>query len=89
MKSYEAACTIQASPQQVWTVLTDASKYPDWDSGIERVKGNIALNQKISVVSKISPGSAFPVLVKEFIPAQLMVWTGGMPFGLSQRCAHI
>jgi hypothetical protein len=82
MKSYEASSTIQASPGAVWSVLTDGAKYCDWDSGVERVKGQIALGQTISVYSKISPGRAFPVKVVEFIPGQLMVWAGGMPFGL-------
>jgi hypothetical protein len=82
MKSYEASSTIQKNPEAVWSVLTDGSKYGDWDSGIERVKGTIALGETITVYSKIAAGRAFPLKVKEFIPGQIMVWTGGMPFGL-------
>jgi len=82
MKSYEASSTIQASPDAVWSILTDGAKYGDWDSGVERVKGQIALGQTISVFAKISPGRAFPVKVMDFIPGQIMVWAGGMPFGL-------
>ncbi len=82
MKSYEASSLIQASPDAIWSILTDGSKYGDWDSGVERVKGKIAKGEKITVVSKISPGQAFPLTVAEFIAPQLMVWSGGMPFGL-------
>jgi hypothetical protein len=82
MKSYEAESIIEASPETIWAILTDASKYKDWDSGVERVEGNIAPGETISVYSKISPGRAFPVKVMEFAPGQKMVWSGGMPMGL-------
>jgi hypothetical protein len=82
MKSYEASSTIQATPEAVWAILTDGPNYSQWDSGVERVKGTIARGEKITVVSKAAPGQAFPLTVSEFVPAQLMVWSGGMPFGL-------
>jgi hypothetical protein len=82
MKSYEAESIIEASPDTIWAILTDASKYTAWDSGIERVEGNISDGGTISVYSKISPGRAFPLKVIEFIPGQKMVWSGGMPLGL-------
>jgi hypothetical protein len=82
MKSYEAASTINASPQAIWTILTDGAKYSSWDSGVERVEGPIAQGETIKIFSQVSPGRAFPVKVMEFIPGQLMVWSGGMPFGL-------
>jgi hypothetical protein len=82
MKSYEAESVIEASPETIWAILTDASIYGDWDSGIERVEGNIVSGGTISVYSKISPGRAFPLKVIEFIPGQKMVWSGGMPLGL-------
>ncbi|HEY0492917.1 MAG TPA: SRPBCC domain-containing protein [Candidatus Dormibacteraeota bacterium] len=82
MKSYEASSTINASPQSVWAVLTNAEGYTGWDSGVERVTGRIAPGEKITVVSKANPGRAFPVKVAEFVPGQRMVWSGGMPLGL-------
>jgi hypothetical protein len=82
MKSYEAESLVDASPETIWAILTEASKYANWDSGVERVEGNIASGETISVYSKISPGRAFPVKVIEFLPGQKMVWSGGMPMGL-------
>ena len=73
---------IEASPEAVWAILPDASGYATWDSGIERVDGEIALGEKISVFSKVSPGRAFPVTVTELRPCDLMIWSGGMPLGL-------
>jgi hypothetical protein len=82
MKSYEAAATIEAEPETVWAILTDAPAYSEWDSGVERVEGRIAPGEKIKVVSEANPGRAFPVTVTAFEPARAMTWSGGMPLGL-------
>lgn len=82
MKFYEASSTINASPQTIWAILTDASGYTSWDSGVERVTGRIAPGESITVVSKANPGRSFPVKVAEFRPGERMVWSGGMPLGL-------
>jgi hypothetical protein len=82
MKSYGTTSTIQASPDAIWAILTDAPRYTEWDSGIERVEGRIAPGETIKVFSKVSPGRAFPATVTEFSPGQKMVWSGGMPLGL-------
>jgi hypothetical protein len=82
MKAYDATATIQADPTRVMGVLTDAPRYPEWNSTVERVDGQIAQGETITVHAKISPGRAFPVKVAELIPGQKMVWSGGMPLGL-------
>jgi hypothetical protein len=82
MKSYESRATIDAAPDAVWSVLTDAAAYPTWDSGVERVEGTIAKDARIKVFSHVSPGRAFPVRVSELETGRRMTWTGGMPLGL-------
>ncbi len=82
MKAYEASATIEATPEVIWGVLTDAPGYSQWDSGVERVEGRIAPEEKIKVISEANRGRAFPVKVTEFTPARKMAWTGGMPLGL-------
>jgi hypothetical protein len=82
MKSYDAATTVAASPERIWSILTDGAGYTAWDSGVERVTGRIAPGEKISVVSEANPGRSFPVRVTEFVPNQRMTWKGGMPLGL-------
>ena len=82
MKGYDSSSTIEASPDSIWAILTDGPGYPEWDSGIDRVEGRIAPDEKISVFSKVSPRRAFPVRVSEFAPARKLVWSGGMPLGL-------
>lgn len=82
MKAYEAASTIQADPETIWAILVDAPNYSEWDSGVQRVEGRIALGEKIKVVSEANPGRAFPVTVTELKPGREMTWVGGMPLGL-------
>jgi hypothetical protein len=82
MKSYEASSVISASPDAVWRVLTDGARYPEWDSGVQRIEGRIAPGERIKVHAAVNPGRAFPVKVSEFVPNQRMRWTGGMPLRL-------
>ena len=82
MKHYETTARIDAAPEAVWAVLTDAPAYSQWDSGVVRVEGQIAPGEKIKVVSEANPKRAFPVKVTEFEPARKMTWSGGMPLGL-------
>ena len=82
MKAYDVSATIEATPDAIWAILTDAAGYPRWDSGVVRVGGRIATGEQITVVSSANPGRTFPVRVTEFTPGRRMVWSGGMPLGL-------
>ncbi len=82
MKEYRASTTIKATPEKIWAILTDAAKYPEWDPMAERIDGRIALGEKVTAYTKLSPGRGFPAKVTEFIPGRKMIWSGGMPLGL-------
>jgi hypothetical protein len=82
MKSYEASSVIKASPDRIWSLLTDASGYTSWNTSVDRIEGRIAPGETIKVFVKVNPGRAFPVKVTEFQPGKKMVWSGGMPLGL-------
>ena len=82
MKEYRVTNTIQATPDAIWAILTDASGYTDWDPNIINLEGTIALGERIKVYTKLSPDRTFPVKVTEFIPGEKMVWASGMPLGL-------
>ncbi|HEY0829748.1 MAG TPA: SRPBCC domain-containing protein [Candidatus Dormibacteraeota bacterium] len=82
MKYFDASSTIKASPEKVWAVLTDGDRFPQWDSGIERVEGRIAPGSTIKLYVNVNPGRAFPLKVTEFAAPRRMVFTGGMPLGL-------
>lgn len=74
---YGVGITINASPQTIWSVLTNAPAYPQWNSTIDSIKGTIALGQKIKLHAKISPKRAFSLKVNEFEPGKKMVWSDG------------
>jgi uncharacterized protein YndB with AHSA1/START domain len=81
MRKYSASTTIQAPPEAVWQILTDAAGYPSWDKTMERIEGRLALGQTVKFYTKLSP-RAFPVRVTAFEPGRKLVLTGGMPLGL-------
>lgn len=58
----------------------DTARWPDLDSSILRVEGTPALGGLVTVHARV--GRAFPLEVVEFVPAQRMVLSGGMPLGL-------
>ena len=82
MTSYSATRTIKATPERVWGLLTDAAAYPDWNSTIISLEGDIALGEKIKLVSTVNPKRAFKLSVTELDQPRKMVWADGMPFGL-------
>jgi hypothetical protein len=82
MKRFATAITIGAPAESIWSILTDASGYPIWNSTVEKITGRIAPGEKVTVHAKVTPGRAFPLTVTAFEPARRMVWTGGMPLGL-------
>lgn len=82
MRSYEATSAIQAAPERVWSILTDAGAWPAWDSGVTKVDGRVALGEKLTVAVEANPGRAFPVKVVELSAPTRMVFLGGMPAGL-------
>lgn len=82
MKSFASSTTIQAAPEAIWRILTDAAGYPSWNTTVSRVDGLIALGERITVHAKVAPGRAFPVKVVALDAPRRMVWSGGMPLGL-------
>ncbi|MDQ5822948.1 MAG: SRPBCC domain-containing protein [Chloroflexota bacterium] len=82
MKAYSATGTIQATPETIWSILTDAAAYPQWEPGVDRIEGRIAQGETVTAYTKQNPKRAFPAKVTEFVPGRKMVWSGGMPLGL-------
>lgn len=82
MKTFSAVNLIQAAPEAIWQILTDAPGYPGWNTTVAKVEGRIALGEKITVQVKLAPGRAFPVKVVVFDAPRRMVWRSRMPLGL-------
>ena len=82
MKSFRASTTIHASADAVWQILIDTDHYPEWDPGMLRIEGTMALGEQVKFFTKFSPDRAFPVKITTFEPSKKMVLTGGLPLGL-------
>lgn len=82
MESFAVSTIIRATPEAVWAILTDGTKWTTWNTTVEKVEGSITPGGRLKVYTKLSRGRAFPVHVSEFAPPRQMVWTGGMPLGL-------
>ena len=79
---YAVTRTINASPDRVWSVLTDGDTFADWNDSIVSFEGPIELGKKVKLVSVVNPKRAFSLLVSAFEPPGRMVWEDGMPLGL-------
>jgi uncharacterized protein YndB with AHSA1/START domain len=69
--------TIRASPETIWSLLTDTARMSAWNSTILSVEGRIALNETIHLKSVLSPDRIFHLKVSEFVPSQRLVWQDG------------
>ena len=70
MRSYEASTRIQASPDAVWQRLVAVDSWRDWDSGVDRVEGRVALGERLTVYATMIRTRPFTVTVTEIRPAR-------------------
>jgi hypothetical protein len=82
VRGFETSTTIGAPSERVWDALADTSSWPDWDSGVVRVEGDLERGNRIKGVSELNPKRAYPVTVPELESGHGMTWRGGMPLGL-------
>ena len=83
MRSYEAATRIDAAPDEVWPHLVDVGSWRDWNSGVDRVEGRVALGEQLTLYATMIRSRPFRVTVTELRPGEAMRWRGGLPFGLA------
>ena len=79
---------IRATCETIWSLLTDAERYPHWNSTVVSIRGQIASGQSIGLESNLSPGKTFRLKVKTFEPPRRMVW-GSMMGSRSFRVESI
>ena len=68
---------IQAKPEKIWGLLTNAASFPKWNSTVQSIEGTIALGEKIKLKVPIAPERTFKLKVSAFEPAKRMVWQDG------------
>ena len=65
---------IQADRQIVWTLLTNLSDFPRWNSTVISLEGEIKAGEKIKLKSTLDENRTFTLTVKEIEPEKRMVW---------------
>lgn len=78
MRHVQSEITIDATPEQVWAVLTDFAAYPDWNPFISRISGSLEVGRKLTV--RMQPpggrGMTFKPTVQAAEPGQHLGWLG-------------
>ncbi|MCE5265389.1 MAG: SRPBCC domain-containing protein [Deltaproteobacteria bacterium] len=74
----ESEIDIAATPERVWSILTDFSAYPGWNPFIRSIRGTPDLGT--SLVVRIQPsgtkGMTFRPIVQAAVPGQELRWLG-------------
>jgi hypothetical protein len=91
VRSFEAVTRIEAGPDEVWRALVDVGRWRDWDSGVDRVEGTVALGERLTIYATMIRSRPFSVTVTEIRPREAMRWRGGLPFGAAviERTYHL
>jgi hypothetical protein len=76
--SCSISTTIQASPDRVWALLTDAAGFPGWNSTVTSIEGQIAEGQALKLKVPSAPGRVFKPKVSNVEPGRSMIWSDGM-----------
>ena len=70
--------TIQASPEKIWALLTDAAGFPRWNSTVTSIEGEIAEGQILKLRVPTAQGRVFKPRVSRVERARSMIWSDGM-----------
>jgi uncharacterized protein YndB with AHSA1/START domain len=83
MTEYSTMVVIDAPPERVWEILTDANGYADWNPEIIGVEGRMALGERIVARVRLGDGALRRVQLRvtRFEPPSRMEWVGGIPLG--------
>jgi uncharacterized protein YndB with AHSA1/START domain len=68
---------IKADTAIIWSLLTNASDFPRWNSTIISIEGDIKKGEKIKLKSILDPKRVFKLKIKEFEPCNKLAWGDG------------
>lgn len=77
-KEIETEITINASRKKVWEVLTNHSEYPEWNSFIKKIEGDLNAGERLKVIiqPKESSNMTFKPIVLEYKDQKMLKWKG-------------
>ena len=69
---------IMATPATIWSLLTNAEQFPQWNSTVISIEGSIEEGNKIKLKSTLDPSRTFKLKVKEMLKEEKMIWGDAM-----------
>ncbi len=69
---------IQASPERIWALLTDAAGFPHWNSTVTSIEGQIAEGQRLKLKVPAAGERVFKPKVSNVEAGRSMIWSDGM-----------
>lgn len=90
-KSVHQEIIINASPEEVWDVLTDTENYKDWNPVMELIEGSLEEGSlvKYRFTQDEQNVMEIPSSVKKVVPNELLNQGGGMPVFLTFNHKYI
>ncbi|MEI8257198.1 MAG: SRPBCC domain-containing protein [Deltaproteobacteria bacterium] len=70
-------CSIQASVDRVWSLLTDVPGISRWNSTVTSIAGSIAVGTRLAIKVTAAPDRVFKPTVTGLDPGRSMVWSDG------------
>ena len=81
---------IQASPEEVWKVLTDLGKHAEWNPLICHAEGKVEVGQKVKVLARTaSRDMSFNCLVVKVEPNRAFQWVWHVVLPFLLKGEHI
>ena len=83
MKENRNEIEIQATPEQVWEVLTDLDKYAEWNPLLYNAEGKVAVGEKVNLSARTASNDMnFLCSVTKVDPNRQFSWKFhvGLPF---------
>ncbi len=74
---YAISADVRATPGMIWATLTDAGRFPTWNSTVTSIEGPIKLGTRLRIRVPIAPERVFSPTVVGFDPEKRMVWRDG------------
>jgi uncharacterized protein YndB with AHSA1/START domain len=68
---------IATNPDAVWALLTDAARFPEWNSTVTSLEGSIERGERLALKVPLAPKRTFRPKVVELVANERMVWAEG------------
>ena len=82
MKSFVATTKIARPPEAIWAVLTDATSYSDWATGVHRLEGQIENGAVLKLFTVSKPERPMTLKVSYLESPKTFTLSGGLPLNL-------